>query len=206
MMSALWKLMLITLISVRSGRIPQPRQTKGHLHLLVVCSTWARTRLLALPLRKSTSTKRVVPHLILACFLIRAATGAPAASAPAASGNLFGKPTPAPSTATQNAAQPAAAPAATASLFGGAAAGAATPAAAPTAESSAAATSGAGQTKKVSLSEAPPSFIKGKTFAEIVQRFEDELQAQAKTYKDQAAEVREWDLVLMQNASAVSRI
>jgi nuclear pore complex protein Nup62 len=59
-------------------------------------------------------------------------------------------------------------------------------------------------TKTVALGEQAPSFVKGKTFNEIVERFEQELGTQVKTFKDQAAEVREWDLVLMQNASSVS--
>jgi nuclear pore complex protein Nup62 len=59
-------------------------------------------------------------------------------------------------------------------------------------------------TKTVTLGEQAPSFVKGKTFNEIVERFEQELGTQVKTFKDQAAEVREWDLVLMQNASSVS--
>jgi hypothetical protein len=59
--------------------------------------------------------------------------------------------------------------------------------------------------KTVKLGEPAPSFVKGKTFNEIVERFEQELGTQVKTFKDQAAEVREWDLVLMQNASNVSR-
>ena len=59
-------------------------------------------------------------------------------------------------------------------------------------------------TKTVALGEQAPSFVKGKTFNEIVERFEQELGTQVKTFKDQAAEVREWDMVLMQNASSVS--
>jgi nuclear pore complex protein Nup62 len=94
------------------------------------------------------------------------------------------------------------------SLFGGAALSAST--AAPTLGTKPSAGSSglnpnAQVNKTVKLGEPAPSFVKGKTFNEIVERFEQELGTQVKTFKDQAAEVREWDLVLMQNASNVSR-
>jgi len=104
-------------------------------------------------------------------------------------------------------AAPASKPAeASTSLFGAAAPSSSTPA--PASKPSAGSSNLNPNTqinKTVKLGEPAPSFVKGKTFNEIVERFEQELGTQVKTFKDQAAEVREWDLVLMQNASNVSQ-
>jgi nuclear pore complex protein Nup62 len=53
--------------------------------------------------------------------------------------------------------------------------------------------------------EPAPSIVKGKTFNEIVERFEAELEDQVTRFKDQAAEVREWDMILIENSQNVSR-
>jgi nuclear pore complex protein Nup62 len=121
-----------------------------------------------------------------------------AAKAPSAAPSLFG--------GFGAPAAPASKPAeASTSLFGAAAPSTSTPA--PASKPSAGSSSlnpNAQINKTVKLGEPAPSFVKGKTFNEIVERFEQELGTQVKTFKDQAAEVREWDLVLMQNASNVS--
>lgn len=58
---------------------------------------------------------------------------------------------------------------------------------------------------KVSAAPEPaPSVVKGKTFNEIVERFEAELEDQVSRFKDQAAEVREWDMILIDNSQNVS--
>jgi nuclear pore complex protein Nup62 len=60
-------------------------------------------------------------------------------------------------------------------------------------------------TAKVSAAPEPaPSVVKGKTFNEIVERFEAELEDQVSRFKDQAAEVREWDMILIDNSQNVS--
>jgi len=127
-----------------------------------------------------------------------AANADAAAKAPPAASSLFG--------GFGAPAVPASKPAeASTSLFGAAPPSTSTPA--PASKPSAGSSSlnpNAQINKTVKLGEPAPSFVKGKTFNEIVERFEQELGTQVKTFKDQAAEVREWDLVLMQNASNVS--
>lgn len=48
--------------------------------------------------------------------------------------------------------------------------------------------------------------VKGKTFNEIVERFEAELEDQVSRFRDQAAEVREWDMILIDNSQNVGAI
>ncbi|KAJ9123908.1 hypothetical protein QFC22_000698 [Naganishia vaughanmartiniae] len=54
--------------------------------------------------------------------------------------------------------------------------------------------------------EPAPSIVKGKTFNEIVERFEAELEDQVTRFKDQAAEVREWDMILIENSQNIARL
>ncbi|KAJ9092498.1 hypothetical protein QFC19_008711 [Naganishia cerealis] len=62
-------------------------------------------------------------------------------------------------------------------------------------------------TSTVSAAPEPaPSIVKGKTFNEIVERFEAELEDQVSRFKDQAAEVREWDMILIENSQNIARL
>lgn len=78
----------------------------------------------------------------------------------------------------------------------------------PAVPSSLGATSTTGTTtapKANATQEPAPSVVKGKTFNEIVERFEAELEDQVSRFKDQAAEVREWDMILIENSQNVRR-
>lgn len=134
---------------------------------------------------------------------------AAAAPAPAATDDASKK-------ADTGADKPAAAAAAGGSLFGnfGAAKPAAIPAAttatsAPAVSSLLVGSAPANAPAPASTASAPkaqepaPSVVKGKTFSEIVERFEAELEDQVARFKDQAAEVREWDMILIDNSQKV---
>jgi nuclear pore complex protein Nup62 len=124
-------------------------------------------------------------------------------AAPAAGSSLFGFGAAIPAASVDASKKPATG----GSLFGAAPAAAAASSSTPIVQPSAGSSGlskGSQPAKTVTLGEQAPSFVKGKTFNEIVERFEQELGTQVKTFKDQAAEVREWDLVLMQNAQSVS--